>query len=156
MNHSAPIMMEKEEFLQILRSVIIADSLQRHNEISPLQRRLFADAERFGVGWEAGEQEAFADAVLHEADAHVGELAMDELAWWIADREYQRMAPHSRSRDAKDLITHRIYHDVLDEFERHGIEHLEISDLNITAVSPEIVRVALAQFKKEAIRRRSG
>jgi len=156
------VMMDREEYEQILRSVIVADFLLSRNsgrkgraadEISRLQQRLFDEAERFGITWTDGERERFAEDCLREIDSFVAEETWDELAWWIAEREYKRWADGSRDTDAKDLITHRYYHEIMEEFQRHGISNLEISGLKLSGISPETVRAALSQFKKETSRK---
>ena len=160
-------MMDREEYEQILRSVIVADFLLSRNsgrkgraaeEISRLQRRFFDEAERFGITWTDEERELFAEGCLRELDSFVSSETWDELAWWIAEREYSRRAPRlggarRSDADARDLITHRYYHEIMDEFERHGIANVEIAGLKLSGISPETVRAALAQFKKETSRK---
>lgn len=139
-----------DEYEHILRAIIAYDAIRgrlANVQTSRVQERWFEEGERLGLEMSAGERDAYVAGVMDELDEFVEGEVWEELAWWIAEREANRRSAKSRDRDAKDVITHRYYHEIMDEFNQHGIDHLAFTDVKLTELSPSIVRSALEQYR---------
>lgn len=140
-----------EEYEHLLRALIVYDEVRATSGggrgISPVQEKWFAEGERLGIPVAVGDRDAYAATVLEELEQAFEHETWESIAWWIAEREAKRRSGRSRDRDAEEVIVHRYYHEIMEELDRHGIDHLAFSDLALTKLSPGVVRSALEQYR---------
>lgn len=152
--------MSKEEYDYIARALVVYDHVQSRNaahhnkkksEVSPVQERWLLEMDRFGDA--AHEEKPPEDIVIRayqEIDEFLEGETWHELAWWIAEREYKRLAPHGHAnKEAEDVVTDRVYHQIMDEFLQHGIEHVSLNDVQLDVLKPSMVMHALAALRLE-------
>lgn len=151
--------MSKEEYEYIARALVVYDHVQSRNaahhnkkksEVSPVQERWIMEMDRFGDGaQEEKPREQLVIGAYQEIDEFLEGEAWHELAWWIAEREYKRMAHGHANKEAEDVVTDRMYHQIMDEFLQHGIEHLSLEGVRLDTMKPAMVIHALAALRLE-------
>lgn len=154
MSNSVFVTLTPEEYEHLLRAVVMYDAVRGRitggPEISPTQERWFAEGEKLGMWITDGEREKCMVEVYDDLDDFVDEETWEQLAWLFADREVTRRAAGSRDEDSCEVMAHRYYHEFADELHRHGIDHLDFSDLKVTTLSPATVRSALEQYRMKS------
>jgi hypothetical protein len=149
---------DKSDYERLARALVVYDHLRHRNaerrgertsEVSDFQERWLLEAERFGVSLREEEWESLVDEAYDVVDEFLDGETWHELAWWIAEREYRRCSSGCEDKDAKCLVTDRIYHRVMDEFERHGIDRLRLPGRLGRNDSPQRVAKTLNQLRAE-------
>ncbi len=148
----------KEEYEHIARALVVFDHLrhrtaERRNthaaELSDLQERWMSEGERFGQSLSEEEQEKIMHDAFVAIDGFLETETWHELAWWIAEREYKQLAADCRDDEARELVMDRIYHQVMEEFFRNGVDHVQIPNVPGDALAPKRVVHALKALRAE-------
>ena len=142
-----------DEYGHLLRALILYDTIRgtpADQSVAVLLERWFDEGERLGLDMSQEQREAMMAEVMEHLDDFVENEAWEEFAWRIAEREARRCSPKSRDRDSREIIAHRYYHEIMDEFNHHGVDHVAINDLKLTELSPSVVRTALEQYRSDS------
>lgn len=130
--------LSREDYEHIVRALVVYDHIRRSTELSrkakgeglsELRERWLGESERFGLRFDDQERDSLIDQALREVDEFVDGEVWQELAWWIAERECKRLSSGCADEEARELVTDRIFHQVMEEFSRHGIDRLSIPGL---------------------------
>ena len=158
MQDSHFVKMSKEEYEHIARALIVYDHLlhrvdgrlrDRAGDVADLQDRWGGDGERFGVRGEPEDREAVFRDAFQTIDAFLETETWHELAWWIAEREYKRLAKDCRDREAREVVMDSLYHQVMEEFFHHGVDRLQIPDIPGNTLPPQRVASALKALRAQ-------
>ncbi len=158
MDHSQFMKIDKQQYLHIARALVVYDHVTHRNaerksgkgnDVSELQEQWLAEAERFGAVLSEEEREAVLDDAMDAMDDFVEAETWQEVAWWIAEREYKRMSVEKDDAEARDLVMDRIYHEVMEEFMKHGVERLSLPGIPRDTLSPRRVADALKHLRSQ-------
>ncbi|TAL20491.1 hypothetical protein EPN90_00890 [Patescibacteria group bacterium] len=148
----------REEYEHLSRALVVYDHLRHQNrgrrgapssEVSPVQERWLGESDRAGFAFSEEEKDKLLDEAYREIDKFIEGESWPALAWWIAEREYARRAGGGTDAETRDLVIDRIYHEVMEEFMRHGIDRLTIQGIPREEVSPGRVTQALKILRSQ-------
>lgn len=152
---------DKEDYERIARALVVYDHVRHRNaepkeghegEVSDLQERWLGEADRFGLSLSDEERDVLVDVAYDEVDSFVESETWHELAWWLAERECKRLSSGVDDKEAKGLVTDRIYHEFMDEFVAHGVDRLVVPGIPAGGLSVKAVAAALGRIKAETER----
>lgn len=151
------IQMTKGEFARLLQALVVYDHITQRNhargkaraELSTVQERLFQEAERFGIGTSEEQRTEIIDAAFDEIDRFVEGETWRELAWWIAERESAKRAGNCKDREATDVVTDHLYHEIMEEFQKNGIKHLAMPVPSATSLTVPHVAATLERLRNQ-------
>ncbi len=150
--------LNREDFEHIARALAVYDHVRHRNrerkhaagaEVSELQERWLDEGERFGAPFTDEERDRLLDDAFKEIDDFVDGETWQEFAWWIAEREWKRRAGACTDKETRDLVTDRIYHEVMDEFVRHGVDQVAIPGIPADQITPRRVADALRSLRTQ-------
>lgn len=148
----------REEYEHISRALVVFDHIrhragERHGisaaPISFIQERWIVEGERFGQSLSDEEREEIIQDALSLIDHFLETETWHEFAWWVAEREYKRLAADCGDDEARELVTDRIYHQVMEEFFRHGVDRVRIHGIPGDALPPRRVARALKALRAQ-------
>jgi hypothetical protein len=148
----------KNEYEQIARALVVFDHLRhrtlaRRNgaakDMSDLQERWLAEGERFGYALSEEAQEKIMHDAFATIDGFLETETWHELAWWIAEREYTHLAADCGDDEARELVMDRMYHQVMEEFFRYGIDRVRVPNVPGDALAPKRVVHALKALRAQ-------
>ncbi len=151
------IKIDRADYEHVARALVIYDQTTRFGkkrrsaggEVFDLKERWLEDASRYGL--EVGEQGIgkLEREALDALDEFIESEAWHELAWWIAERECARLGAEKSDRESRELVTDRIYHEVMAEFEKHGIDRLKLPGVPADPLPPHRVAETLRLLRSE-------
>ncbi len=148
----------KEDYEQVARALVVFDHIRHRTaerrsikaeEPSDLQERWMIEGERFGQSLSEEEQEKIMHDAFTAIDGFLETETWHELAWWVAEREYKKLAADCRDDEARELVMDRIYHQVMEEFFRNGVDRIQIPNVPGDALAPKRVVHALKALRAE-------
>lgn len=148
---------DKEDYVRIAKALVVFDHIRHRNsgsedeasEVSDLQERWLGDADRFGLAISEDERGSLVDAAYDEVDEFVEGETWHELAWWLAERECKRLSVGVDDKEARTLVTDRIYHEFMEEFVAHGIDRIQVPGIPADRLPVRKVLEALRIIKAE-------
>ncbi len=158
MNAPRFLHIDREEYEHLAKALVVYDHVCHRNrdrrrggsdEVTDLQDRWLGEPERFGVSLTEEERDALVEAAYKEIDEFADGETWHELAWWLAERECARLGGSGVAKEARDLITDRLYHEIMDEFTRHGIDRLTLPIPGKDQLAPRRVADALKALRSQ-------
>jgi|GEM_PF-5333208 len=158
MNGPQFLKIDKDDYERIAKALVVYDHVRFRNsgtegpasgEISELQERWLGEADRFGQSLSDEERDKLIDLAYDEIDEFVEAETWHELAWWLAERDCARLAEGSKDKESESLVTDRIYHEYMDEFDRRGVDEVRVAGLPKTDLTPKMVAEALVCIKAD-------
>ena len=149
---------DREDYERIAKALVAYDHIcfrnaERRNkgarEVSDLQERWLAEGDRFSRSQGDDGGDGLVDGAYREVDDFLDGEAWHELAWWLAERECKRLSADCADREARELVTDRLYHRIMEEFIEHGIDRLVLPGLSGEGMTPRRVAEALRSIRRQ-------